>query len=232
MPSRPAAVSTECRTSSALAKNSPLSTRKTTRPGGDGSPGGGRRSAYCSGRARHPAQLGHVGPEDAVQEQQHRHDDPDEEPGQRVEDQHTEERRHRRRGSRGGRRCRRSGPAARCRCGRGGRGRLTSTSSITAAMTTAASVASGRSSNSDGQEQEGEHGDDRGHQSRHLAAGAGRAVDRSLRQAPVDDHAAAQTRPDVGRAEARSAPGWRRSRSPPWPHTSSPRRGPPRSRPA
>src|SRR3954447_3051600 len=47
MPSRPAAVSTEWRTSSASAKYSPLSTRKTTRPGGTGSPGGagGRRTA-------------------------------------------------------------------------------------------------------------------------------------------------------------------------------------------
>ena len=90
-----------------------------------------------------------------------------------------------------------------------------STSSTTAAMTTAASVASGQVLEQPGEEQQRddrEHGDD---ESGHLRAGAGRAVDRRLGQAAVDDHARAQPAARGWPRRGRAARGWRRSRSAP-----------------
>ena len=134
------------RTASALAKNSPPSIRRITTPSGERFSGWRRRSPYWSVGPGHAPELGDVRRRRAVEEQQQRHRDPDEQPGQRVEDQDPQQRRDR--GDevrpRGEREAPGGWPAEHAVHPRDA-GK--STNSITAAITTAASVASGSDSN-------------------------------------------------------------------------------------
>ena len=78
------------RTASALAKKSPPSTRSTATPGVRRVLRVAVDVAELVGRPRHPAELGDVRPRRAVEQEQQRHGDADEQPGQRVEHQHAE----------------------------------------------------------------------------------------------------------------------------------------------
>ena len=78
------------RTASALAKKSPLSGRSTTMPGTGSFSGMADEVGVLAGRAGDAAELGDVRPRRAVEQQQQRDGDADEEAGQRVEDEHAE----------------------------------------------------------------------------------------------------------------------------------------------
>ena len=176
------------------------------------------------------AELGDVRPRRAVEQQQQRHDDADEQPGQGVEEQHAEQRGH------GGDEVGPGGVAVDApeppgvERGRSRRRAAMSTSSTTAAITTAASVASGRSSNRPVRN------------SSVMTVSTATTSPDSCERAPAEPFTAvfdrlplttmplAQPRPEVGRAEADQLavgvdlvvrPAWRRS---------SPRRDPRRSR--
>ena len=148
---------------------------------------------------------GHVGPRGAVEQQQQRHRDADEQPGQRVEDQHAEQRGERgdEVGPRGA--GRRSGPAGSsrrgtaarapgCRPARSRRRSRPRPASPRAGSRTGPVRNSSVTTVSSGDDEPGD-----------LALRAGAAVDRGLREAAVDHHAAGQPGAEVGRAEADSS---------------------------
>ena len=177
-----------------------------------------------------PPEHGDVRPRGAVEQEQQRDADADEQAGQRVEDQHAEQR---------GERGEEVGPrgravdlpeAARATRGRGATSAGMSTSSMTAAITTAASVASGSVSKSPVRNSSVTTVSAATTRPEICVSRAGAAVDGGLRQAAVDDHPAATARRRGWRRRGRSARGWRRSRSARARRRSSPRRGPRRSR--
>jgi hypothetical protein len=157
--------------------------------------------AVLAGHARDLAEHGHMGPRGPVQQQQQRHDDPEEQPGQGVEDQHPGQ------GGHGGQEVGPGGDAVDAaqlaggdpvqgdqgrqvdqlddggdhHRGQGGLGQLLEQA---------------------GEEQQGEDGEGGHDQPRHLGAGPGGAVHGRLGEAAVHHHAAGQARAQVGGAEA------------------------------
>ena len=172
-----------------------------------------------------------MGPRGPVEQQQQRHRDADEQPGQGVEDQHPGQ------GGHGGEEVGPGGDAVDAAelTGRdpveGGQGREVD------------QLDHGRDHHRGqgglgqvleqaGQEQQGDDGEGGHDQARDLRAGPGGAVDGGLGEAAVDHHAAGQAGPEVGRAQAEQLPVGVDLVVVPWPRRSWPRPGPRRSRPA
>ena len=167
----------------------------------------------------------------AVDEQDDRHEDPEEQTGQRVEQEDPERRRHGRDEVRSSREPVDPPEPARVDAVEadqrpdvdqldqggdddGGQGRL------------------GQLLEEAGQEQQGDDGQGRDDQPRQLGARPGAGVHRGLRQAAVDDHAAGEPRLRRSPRPAPAARGSRRCRSGSGPRRSWPRRDPRRSPPA
>ena len=216
------------RTASALAKNSPDSTRRTRTAGSGVRSGWRSRSSQAPGSV--PAgQPGDVRPRGPVEQQDQRDGDADEQAGQGVEDEDAEQ------GGERGEEVRAGRPAVDA-------GELRRPDPVEAAQRRDVDqFDDGRDDDrgegglrqlleQPGQEQQGDDGQHGHRQPGELAPRAGAAVDRGLGQAAVDHHPAGQPGAQVGRAEAEQLPVRGRCRSRPSPRRSSPRPGPRRSR--
>jgi hypothetical protein len=191
---------TVSRTWSALAKNSPLSTRRIATPGGGASPGCRARSTKWSPVPGHASEDGDVRPRHAVEQQQQRDRDAEEEPGQRVEDQHPEHRSDRADEVRARRGAVRAPERLRVDAIEGNeRGDVDELDDRRDDHGGQRGL--GQVLEEAGQEQQRDDREPGADQPGDLRVRTGSAVDRRLGEAPVDDHPGGQARGDVRGAE-------------------------------